>query len=177
VASRLYSTTRQLYTRVFLLLRHLDLTSVGSPTLVALIDIYVTGLILLNVRQTQTRVRHFLPGCCGPCPCPRAACWHYPGGQTVHYVRGEKCHAAVWNGLMTLGSRRNQKRLRSRPATPAPVHTSRFFTSLAWVSMNFLRGATLLPMRMSKISLARLASSMSTRSRTRLAGSIVVSQS
>jgi hypothetical protein len=64
VASRLYSTTRQLYTRVFLLLRHLDLTSVGSPTLVALIDIYVTGLILLNVRQTQTRVRHFLPGRC-----------------------------------------------------------------------------------------------------------------
>jgi len=64
VASRLYSTTRQLYTRVFVLLRQLDLARLGSPTLAALITLYVTGLILLDVRQTQTRVSHFLPGRC-----------------------------------------------------------------------------------------------------------------
>jgi hypothetical protein len=62
VASRLYSTTRQLYTQVARLLGDLGSPALGSPTLVALIGLYVTGLILLDVRQTQTRVTRFLPG-------------------------------------------------------------------------------------------------------------------
>lgn len=64
MASRLYSTTRQLYTRVFRPLQHLDMPRLGSPTLAALIALYVTDLILLAVRQTQTPVSHFLPGHC-----------------------------------------------------------------------------------------------------------------
>jgi hypothetical protein len=42
----------------------LGLAALGSPTLVGLIGLYVTGLILLDVRQTQTRVTHFLPARC-----------------------------------------------------------------------------------------------------------------
>ncbi|MBV9282169.1 MAG: transposase [Chloroflexi bacterium] len=64
MASRLYSTTRPLYTQVARCLRQLGLASLGSPTVVALIGLYVTGLILLDVRQTQTRVARFLPGRC-----------------------------------------------------------------------------------------------------------------
>ena len=64
MASRLYSTTRPLYTQVARLLTRLGLASLGSPTLVALIGLYVTGLILLDVRHTQTRVTRFLPGRC-----------------------------------------------------------------------------------------------------------------
>jgi len=64
VASRLYSTTRQLYRQVARQLSSLEITTVGSPTLVALIGLYVTGLILLDARQTQTRVARFLPGRC-----------------------------------------------------------------------------------------------------------------
>jgi hypothetical protein len=36
----------------------------GSPTAVVLLALYVTGLILLDVRQTQTRVTRFLPDRC-----------------------------------------------------------------------------------------------------------------
>jgi SRSO17 transposase len=46
------------------LLDRLGIARIGSPTTVALIGLYVTGLILLDVRQTQTRVSHFLPGRC-----------------------------------------------------------------------------------------------------------------
>ena len=42
----------------------LGLRGWGSPTAVALVALYVTGLILLDVRQTQTRVTRFLPGRC-----------------------------------------------------------------------------------------------------------------
>ena len=41
-------------------------------------------------------------------------------------------------------------------------YTSRFFTVLAWVWMNFRRGSTSLPMRMSKSSSAASASSIVT---------------
>ena len=64
MASRLYSTTRPLYLQVARLLTSLGLASLGSPTLVALIGLYVTGLILLDVHPTQTRVTRFLPGRC-----------------------------------------------------------------------------------------------------------------
>jgi hypothetical protein len=42
----------------------LGVSTLGSPTLVVLIALYVTGLILLDARQTQTRVARFLPGRC-----------------------------------------------------------------------------------------------------------------
>jgi len=64
VASRLYSNTRQLYCQVTACFAALSLAALGSPTLVALIGLYMTGLILLDVRQTQTRVTHFLPARC-----------------------------------------------------------------------------------------------------------------
>ena len=64
MASRLYCTTRRLYSQVALLLGRLGISEVGSPTTVALIALYVTGLVLLDVRQTQTRVTRFLPGRC-----------------------------------------------------------------------------------------------------------------
>ena len=59
---RLYRTTRPLAVRVALALRHLGIAGVGSPTTIALIALYVAGLILLDGRQTQTRVALFLPG-------------------------------------------------------------------------------------------------------------------
>jgi hypothetical protein len=64
VASRLYSSTRQLYRQVTARLATLGLSTLGSATLVALIGLYVTGLVLLDVRQTQTRVTRFLPARC-----------------------------------------------------------------------------------------------------------------
>ena len=64
VASRLYSTTRRLYLTVVHLLAQLGIREIGSPTKRLLIALYVTGLILLDVRQTQTRVTRFLPGRC-----------------------------------------------------------------------------------------------------------------
>lgn len=64
MASRLYRSTRRLYLQVVRLLAKLGLAGVGSPTMVALIALYVTGLILLEARPTQTRVSRFLPGRC-----------------------------------------------------------------------------------------------------------------
>ena len=59
---RLYRTTRPLAARIVLVLRRLGIDAVGSPTMAALITLYVAGLILLDGRQTQTRVALFLPG-------------------------------------------------------------------------------------------------------------------
>lgn len=64
MASRLYSTTRRLYVQVVCCLVRLGIAEVGTPTLAALIALYLTGLIFLDVRQTQTRVTRFLPGRC-----------------------------------------------------------------------------------------------------------------
>ena len=64
MASRLYRTTQRLYCQVTTMLNRLGLSSVGSPTTVGLIALYVTGLILLDARQTQTRVTAFLPTRC-----------------------------------------------------------------------------------------------------------------
>src|SRR5262245_30503371 len=57
--------------------------------------------------------------------------------------------------------------------------TSRNRTSRAWRSMNCLRGSTLSPIRSEKVcsTLAAAASSMLTRCRVRVFGSIVVSRS
>jgi DDE superfamily endonuclease len=64
MASRLYRTTRRLYIQVAHLLAQLGIVDLGSPTTAVLIALYVTGLILLDVHQTQTRVTRFLPGRC-----------------------------------------------------------------------------------------------------------------
>ena len=55
--------------------------------------------------------------------------------------------------------------------------TSRLVTYWAFCSINSLLGCTLSPIRMVKVSSARMASSMFTRSMTRRAGSMVVSHS
>jgi hypothetical protein len=64
MASRLYGSTRALYHQVLRALGQLRIGDWGSPTAVALLALYVTGLILLDLRQTQTRVTRFLPGRC-----------------------------------------------------------------------------------------------------------------
>ena len=64
MASRLYGSTRSLYTHVSLILKHLGVGEVFSPTGFGLVALYVSGLILLDARQTQTRVSRFLPGRC-----------------------------------------------------------------------------------------------------------------
>jgi len=64
MASRLYRTTRQLYGQVLGILSRWHVEKIGTPTAIALLALYVTGLILLDVRQTQTRVARFLPGRC-----------------------------------------------------------------------------------------------------------------
>lgn len=62
MASRLYRTTRLLYLCVCQALDRLGIWSLGTPTLAVLIAWSVTGLILLDARQTQTRVARVLPG-------------------------------------------------------------------------------------------------------------------
>jgi hypothetical protein len=64
MASRLYRTTRDLYRAVSEVLQRLGVTGLGSPTLVALLTLAVSGLILLDRRPTQTRVAQVLPGRC-----------------------------------------------------------------------------------------------------------------
>jgi hypothetical protein len=62
MTSRLYRTTRPLAAQVFLIVRRLGVEEVGSPTTVALIALYVAGLILLDGRQTHTHAwRSFCP--------------------------------------------------------------------------------------------------------------------
>ena len=61
MASRLYRTTSALYCTVERHLHQLGLAQLGSPTLLALITLVVTGLVLLDARQTQTRTARFLP--------------------------------------------------------------------------------------------------------------------
>jgi len=64
VASRLYRTTRPLYLQVCRSLDQLGAASLGSPTTLLLLALYVTGLVLLDARPTQTRVTRLLPGRC-----------------------------------------------------------------------------------------------------------------
>jgi hypothetical protein len=60
----LYRTTRPLFLAVGQTLAQLGLGVPDRPTSALLIGVYVTGLILLDARQTQTRVSRFLPGRC-----------------------------------------------------------------------------------------------------------------
>src|SRR5207302_1813536 len=56
-----YRTTLPLYLAVERVLLHLGAAQLGSPTLFGLIALTVSGLILLDARQTQTRVSALLP--------------------------------------------------------------------------------------------------------------------
>lgn len=64
MASRLYGTTRALYLAVAAVMQRLGVMRLGSPTWAALMTLSVTGLILLDVHPTQTRVAQFLPARC-----------------------------------------------------------------------------------------------------------------
>jgi hypothetical protein len=63
MALRLYRTTRQLYGQVTRVLQTLHVKSAvgGSPTLFGLVALYVTGLVLLDARPSQTRISQVLP--------------------------------------------------------------------------------------------------------------------
>jgi DDE superfamily endonuclease len=62
VTSRLYPTTIHLFRQVVASLRRLGLTSAISPLGFALLTLYLCGLILLERRQTATRIAGWLPG-------------------------------------------------------------------------------------------------------------------
>lgn len=64
MASRLYVTTRQLFLLVARVLRALNLADALSPTALALMALYMTGLILLDRRQTPWRMQDWLPARC-----------------------------------------------------------------------------------------------------------------
>ena len=63
MALRLYRTTRRLYGQVTTALRTLHVpAAVGdNPTLFGLVALYVTGLVLLDARPSQTRISQALP--------------------------------------------------------------------------------------------------------------------
>jgi len=62
MTSRLYPTTRRLFRQVFVCMRKLGLLSVLSPLSFMVLALYICGLILLDKRQTATRVAEWLPG-------------------------------------------------------------------------------------------------------------------
>jgi hypothetical protein len=64
MASRLYRTIRQLFLALERALLRLQLSSLGTPTLAALITLVVTGLILLDARPRHTRLARCLPARC-----------------------------------------------------------------------------------------------------------------
>jgi hypothetical protein len=63
MASRLYRTTRPLFAHVAAALQVLGVPAAvgGNPTACGLIALYVTGLVLLDARQTQPRISATLP--------------------------------------------------------------------------------------------------------------------
>lgn len=62
MTSRLYPTTIQLFRQVFASLRRLGLATALSPLGFAILVVYVCGLLLLDRRQTATRIADWLPG-------------------------------------------------------------------------------------------------------------------
>lgn len=64
MASRLYGTTRKLFLRVSAVLGRFGLSVVTSPTVLALLPLYVTGLILLDRQQTPWRMQEWLLARC-----------------------------------------------------------------------------------------------------------------
>jgi hypothetical protein len=63
MALRLYRTTRPLFQQVEVALQTLGIMAAvgGNPTAFGLIALYVTGLVLLDARQTQPRISEQLP--------------------------------------------------------------------------------------------------------------------
>ncbi len=63
MALRLYRTTRRLYGQVTTALRalHVPTAAGDNPTRFGLIALYVTGLVLLDARPSQTRISQVLP--------------------------------------------------------------------------------------------------------------------
>src|SRR5438067_2914160 len=63
MALRLYRTTRQFYGQVTAVLQRLHVqAAVGNnPTVFGLVALYVTGLVLLDARPSQTRISQVLP--------------------------------------------------------------------------------------------------------------------
>jgi hypothetical protein len=63
MALRLSHRTRRLYDQVTSALRRLDVPAAigGNPTVFGLVALYVTGLVLLDARQSQTRSSQPLP--------------------------------------------------------------------------------------------------------------------
>jgi hypothetical protein len=64
MVSRLYRTTSPLFLAVHAALQRLGLATLGTPTLAALVSLFVCGLLLLDARSTQTRVTRVLPARC-----------------------------------------------------------------------------------------------------------------
>lgn len=62
MTSRLYPTTRRLFLQVVNCLRRIGLVSVLSPLSFVLLALYVCGLLMLDRRQTATRISSWLPG-------------------------------------------------------------------------------------------------------------------
>mgnify|MGYP000113341425 CR=1 FL=1 len=62
--ARLYPSTRPLYQRVMQVLTRLQVGAICTPTQLALIGLYIAGLILLDVDQTNTRITQYLPARC-----------------------------------------------------------------------------------------------------------------
>jgi hypothetical protein len=62
MASRLYPTTRRLFRQVVRHLKVFGLGAVLSPLVLALVALYITGLLLLDRRQNGTRIADWLPG-------------------------------------------------------------------------------------------------------------------
>jgi hypothetical protein len=61
MASRLYPTTRRLFSQVMRGLGALGFGAVLSPLALSLIALYITGLLLLDRRQNGTRIADWLP--------------------------------------------------------------------------------------------------------------------
>ena len=61
MASRLYPTTRRLFSQVMRSLGALGYGAVLSPLVLSLMAVYITGLLLLDRRQNGTRFADWLP--------------------------------------------------------------------------------------------------------------------
>ena len=61
MASRLYPTTRRLFRQVVQTLKCFGLGGCVSPLVLALMAVYITGLLLLDRRQNGTRIANWLP--------------------------------------------------------------------------------------------------------------------
>jgi hypothetical protein len=64
MVSRVYRTTSPVFLAVQRAVQRLGLTALGTPTLAALIGLFVCGLLLLDARSTRTRVMRLLPARC-----------------------------------------------------------------------------------------------------------------